>query len=99
MGRKESQPSREPRKDPNYIAYQKALKTGAFEKMEPGTFVAYHEGKLVGTGTDRDMLLRGVRDKGIQGFFLHQVGVPEEVIDIPTPFLVDPRRGKRPSKK
>ena len=80
-------------KDPNYIAYQKALKDQEFERMEPGTYVAYHEGQLVGTGMDREAFFNELRDKGVEGCFFHQVGIPERVVDIPAPLSVG--RGRR----
>lgn len=75
-------------KDPNYIAYQQALRAGDFEKMEAGTFVAYHEGQLVGTGMDRDKLFQELHEQGVEGFFFHQVGVPERVVHMRSPRIV-----------
>lgn len=78
-------------RDPNYIAYQAALTAGQFESMETGTFVAYHEGQLVGSGMDRDKLFQELHEQGIEGFFFHQVGVPERVVHLRSPHIV--RRG------
>jgi hypothetical protein len=75
--------------DPNYIAYLDALAAGQFETYEPGTFVAYHEGQLVGTGTDRDSLFQELHQQGIQGFFYHQVGVPERIVHLRSPHIVE----------
>jgi hypothetical protein len=71
--------------DPNYLAYQAALSTSQFESFTPGTYVAYHDGQLVGTGTDRDQLLSELHGKGIEGVFYHQVGVPEQVFHMRSP--------------
>lgn len=83
--------SEELAKDPNYIAYQQALTAGQFEQMDAGTYVAFHEGQLVGTGVDRDALFQELHGKGIHGFFFHQVGVPEQVVHLRSPRIV--RRG------
>lgn len=74
--------------DPNYIAYQKAKLSGEFDEMETGTFVAYHEGQLVGIGLNRDQLFQQLHEQGVEGFFFHQVGTPERVVHIRSPRLV-----------
>jgi len=73
--------------DPNFIAYLQAQASGEFDKMEAGTFVAYHGGRLVGTGMDRDKLFQKLHEKGIEGFFFHQVGVPEQVVHLRSPHV------------
>ena len=82
--------------DPNYLAYQRALESGEFTNFEPGTFVAFHKGKLVGTGIDRDKLFEELGKKGIGGFLSHQVNIAEEPIVL-RGFFTDPdgnlRRG------
>jgi len=74
--------------DPNYIAYQAAVGSGQFESLEAGTYVAFHEGQLVGTGIDQDKLFQELGEKGITGFFYHQVGVPERVVHFRSPRIV-----------
>ena len=75
--------------DKNWVAYQEALKTGEFEKMEPGTWVFYHQGQLAAVGKDKDDLFKGIKlltniDKKYKGGgFIHQVGVPEEIVTLP----------------
>lgn len=81
-------------KDPNYIAYQAALEAGDFEKLEPGTWVAFNEGKLIATNADRDLLFQELNKAKIGGF-VHQVGVPDRVVDIPTPLWIGPARKPR----
>ena len=73
---------------PNYLAYQAAVTGGQFENLQPGTYVAYHEGELVGSGMDRDTLFQELHQKGIQGFFFHQVGVPEVTVHLRSPHIV-----------
>lgn len=80
--------SEELAKDPNWVAYQTALKAGQFESMEPGTYVFYHDGQLVGSGMDKHKLLEEIRHKNIERGFLHQVGVPERVIHLP-PYITE----------
>ncbi|MBI2310832.1 hypothetical protein HYU90_03385 [Candidatus Collierbacteria bacterium] len=65
--------------DPNYVAYQQALESGQFANLEPGTFVVFHEGQLVLTGTDRDKIFEELGKRGIGGF-IHQVNISEEPI-------------------
>ncbi len=74
--------------DPNWVAYQAALKSGQFQNMEAGTYVFFHEGQLVGTGMDRDKLFEELTGKGIGAGFVHQVGVPERVVHMPAPFML-----------
>ncbi len=68
--------------DENWLAYQEALKADQFKGLEPGAYVAFHEGKQVGIGMDRDVLFKELFEKGITGFFYHQVGVPERVVHL-----------------
>lgn len=84
-------------KDPNYIAYQQALKAGDFEKLEPGTWVAFNKGQLVATNIDRGLLFKALDEQKIGGF-VHQVGVPERVVDLPSPLWVGPARRHRSGK-
>ena len=74
--------SKELLKDPNFIAYQKAEAEGLFKDLEPGTYVAFVHGLLVGTATT----FQELDDLRISGnrLFFHQVNIPEEIIDIPT---------------
>lgn len=65
--------------DPNFIAFQRAESLGQFSNLDPGTYVAFHEGKLVGTEADKKKLFQLLGEKGIPGFFYRQVGVPVRV--------------------
>lgn len=68
--------------DPNWLAYQEALKAGQFKEMTPGDYVAYFEGKLIASGP-REKVLEVIEGKGAM---LHQINYPEEVVEIPTVF-------------
>lgn len=74
--------------DLNIKAYEADVDGGTFSNYEPGTFVAYNNGGLVGSAKDREQLFKELREKGVEGFFYHQVGVPEEIIDVPTPLWI-----------
>lgn len=71
--------------DPNYVAYRAALGSGELDDFLPGTWVAFSGGELFASDTDREALFNQLK-KG-EGAFVHQVGVPEEVHEIPTPFF------------
>ena len=68
--------------DQNWQAYQQALTEDKFKDLQPGTYVAFYEGEQVGSGMDREALFQELFDKGIVGFFYHQVGVPERVVHL-----------------
>lgn len=74
--------------DPSYIACQQALKRGDFVDLEPGSLVAFHNGEFVGTGTDFDEFVVDLMKQGKGGSLIKEVNVPEETIDILSPFLV-----------
>ena len=75
--------------DPNFIAYNEAKNSGQFDELEPGTFVAFHEGKLVGTATDRDQLAESLLEKGIEGgYYYKQVNAPKTVHHVRGPRIV-----------
>lgn len=74
--------------DPNWRAYQEALKKGQFKDLQAGTFVAFREGQLVGTNLDRDQLFQQLERQGIRGFFFYQVGVSERVVHMRGPRIV-----------
>lgn len=70
----------------NFKAYQEAQTSGQFSNLEPGTFVVFSGGQLIATGTDRNSLLTDLRQRGVGGAFIKEIG-NDEVIDIPTPFI------------
>lgn len=67
-------------KNPNIIAYKKDLKEGVFVSFEPGTYVAYSDGKLVGFAKDIEQLFRKLSEKGIEGFYFDQVNVTKHKV-------------------
>lgn len=78
--------------DPNFIACQKAVERGQFRDLKPGTYVAYAEGELVGTGMDREQVLQEMKESNFKkGVYIHQVNVPQRVVH-----LRSPRRVRRP---
>ena len=74
--------------DPNDIAYQAAVSSGQFESLEAGTYVAFYEGQLIGTGMDQEKLFQELGEKGITGFLYQQVGIPERVVHLRSPRIV-----------
>lgn len=87
MNKKEVGISEKPVNDPNFLAFQQALEKGDFNEFEAGTYVAFHDGELVGTGSDVEKLIQELSEQGKHSF-LKQVNVPERVLHIRSPRLV-----------
>jgi hypothetical protein len=74
--------------DPNFIAFNQAEQDGVFKDLEPGTYVAFVHGALVGNAPTIEALLALEALKSQEETVLcHQVNLPKEVIDIPTPLF------------
>ena len=75
----------------NQTAFNLAMQNGQFNDLEPGSWVAFCDGKLLTTNADKVALFQQLEQKfkGQKGeVFVNQVGVPEEIIDdIPTPLF------------
>ncbi len=79
--------------DPNLLAYQEALANGQFEELEPGTYVAFHEGEFVKSETDREKLAKWLMSNDMSDSLLQLVGAPMEVITITHEYkLISTRR-------
>jgi hypothetical protein len=72
----------QPNNDPNIMAFQKAQKSGQFEKIEPGTWVAFHEGALIGSNVDRDILSQELQKTNAGEILYKQVGIPERIVNM-----------------
>lgn len=72
--------------DPNVKAFLESSISGVFEDLDPGTFVAFSGGQLLGTGEDREELITRLTSQGISADMLVQpVNVPIETVHIRGP--------------
>lgn len=71
--------------DPNYIAFQQAQITGQFDNLKEGTFVAFHNGQLVGTDLDKQKLITDLAEHGLTGIFIHEFGTPDTILHFRSP--------------
>lgn len=72
MGNERKRVSRELAEDPNYIAYKKALEAGEFDGMEPTSYLAFLDGKLIATANTKDEIFEKIKsEKG--GVMMTQV--------------------------
>lgn len=76
--------------DPNFQAYSRAAIQGEFDSLSPGTFIAYVDGKLIGSAATLEELnqLNEMRIRQAPAF-VHQVHMPEVTYDIPSPLSID----------
>ena len=72
--------------DPNYVAY-KALEE-KLKKDHMGEWVAFSDGKLVVVANDREALFKEAKDKGLAGFFYHEIVAEERIIHLRSPRIV-----------
>ncbi len=67
--------------DPNVIAYIRDLKSKKHKDLQPGTWVAYHNGIFVLSEKDKDIFFKKLR-KANESFFVAQIGFYPEPIDL-----------------
>ena len=71
---------------PDWLAYQKALATGQFSTLKPGSWVAFKGGQFVGTSDTYEALVDSLHKAGIdEGYFYHQPKNPEPVFHLRHP--------------
>lgn len=73
-------------KDPNYQAYK--AEEAMLKQEHMGMWVAYADGKRVLMADNRESLFREAEEKGLQGFFFHQVVEKERVVHLRSPRIV-----------
>ena len=86
--------SKEAMRDPNFLATRLAEVQGEFNDLPPGTWVAYQDGKLIGTGESAETLsqsIAGIRDPKKE-VMMHQVNVEQPVRRLRSPKVA---RGNR----
>jgi hypothetical protein len=72
--------------DPNYIAYKAQEEQLKQEHMSE--WVAFSDGQLTIIAKDQEALFKEAREKGITGFFYHQIVEKERVYHLRSPRIV-----------
>lgn len=72
--------------DVDLVAFAEACKAGQFLDTKPGTYVAFGDGKLLGSGEDRTELITRLFMEGHDlAMMVQQVNVPIEIRHIRSP--------------
>jgi hypothetical protein len=74
--------------DPNYIAYQ--AQEAQLKQEHMGEWVAFADGQLAIVASDEESLFKEAGEKGLTGFFYHQVVEKERVYHLRSPRIVKP---------
>lgn len=87
--------------EPNYLAYKMAVQSGQFSELAPGTHVAFHDGKFVGSDLDENQLIEHLEAEGLEGAFIPQVNIPQPQARIRHAYFDDQGNLKRvpPTRK
>jgi hypothetical protein len=79
MGKEDRNRPYSAEEDPNYIAYKEALGRGDFSELDPESWLAFADGKLVGSAFTREELMDSLDKKVLRkGPMLTQVN-PEPI--------------------